>query len=224
MDKYKGIALVAVADGSMVLFWKDLWNRLVPSQAYPELFSFAKDQVITYQAALDKPQFIQNFNLPLTTQAHAQLINLQQHINSMHSEGDSDKWSYIRGNALFSTSKFYKALIGQRVTHPAYRWIWKSKCRLKHKVFCWLLLKDRLSTRDILRRKHMELDSDTCELCILQHLEIMAHLFFRCNFAKACWNSIGVTFISTGPILRIIGQIKEKLAVLFYMEIIILMM
>jgi hypothetical protein len=39
----------------------------------------------------------------------------------------------------------------------------------------------------------MELDSYTCDLCILQRPETGAHLFLRCNFAKACWNSIGVT-------------------------------
>jgi hypothetical protein len=44
----------------------------------------------------------------------------------------------------------------------------------------------------------------------------------RCNFAKACWNSIGVTFITTRPILQIFRIIKEKLSVPF-MEIIILM-
>lgn len=69
---------------------------------------------------MGKPQFIDNFNLPLTIQAHTQLTSLQQHINTVH-EREVDKWSYIWGNALFSTGKSYKALIGQRVTHPTYR-------------------------------------------------------------------------------------------------------
>jgi hypothetical protein len=38
----------------------------------------------------------------------------------------------------------------------------------KHKVFFWLFRKDRVSTRDILRRRGMEVDSYTCDLCILQ--------------------------------------------------------
>lgn len=77
MDKYKGLATVTVADGSTVLLWKDLWNGQIPSQAYPELLSFAKDQDITLKGALSTPQFIQNFDLPLTTQAHTQLGILQ---------------------------------------------------------------------------------------------------------------------------------------------------
>nr|TKW02024.1 hypothetical protein SEVIR_8G217500v2 [Setaria viridis] len=69
----------------------------------------------------------------------------------------------------------------------------------------------------------MNLDSYTCKLCILQRREIVNHLFFRCNFARACWNQIGVTYISTRTQWNIITQIKGKLGVPFYMEIIILM-
>jgi hypothetical protein len=137
--------------------------------------------------------------------------------------GDSDIWSYVWGNATFTTSKAYKALVGNRPVHPAFLWIWRSKCQMKHKVFFWLLLKDRLSTRDILQRKQRDLDSFTCNLCIRQRLETVAHLFFRCSFAKACWSSIGASVATTRPVLQIIHLIKGKLAVPFFMEIIILM-
>lgn len=46
------------------------------------------------------------------------------------------------------------------------------------------MLKDKLSTRDLVQRKGMELDSHTCDLCILQKNETTTHLFLRCNFAK----------------------------------------
>ncbi|RCV29028.1 hypothetical protein SETIT_5G450400v2 [Setaria italica] len=70
----------------------------------------------------------------------------------------------------------------------------------------------------------MNLDSYTCELCILQRSETAAHLFFRCNFAKACWNSIGISFTPTRSILRIVKQIKQRFAKPFFMEIVILLM
>ena len=114
-------------------------------------------------------------------------------------------------------------MIGTRMIHPAFKWIWTSKCQMKHKVFFWLLLKDRLSTKDILRRKNMQLDSYTCELCILQKIERTSHLFFRCRFAKACWNSIGISFSTTRNILQIISHIKRALHLPFAMDIIILM-
>jgi hypothetical protein len=31
-----------------------------------------------------------------------------------------------------------------------FRWLWKTCCQNKRKIFFWLLLKDRLSTRQLL--------------------------------------------------------------------------
>jgi hypothetical protein len=45
----------------------------------------------------------------------------------------------------------------------------------------------------MLRRKNMILESYSCENCSWQREETLYHLFLRCNFAKACWNSIGIT-------------------------------
>lgn len=94
---------------------------------------------------------------------------------------------------------------------------------MKHKVFFWLLLKDRLSTRDLLQRKNMDLDCYSCELCLRQRPETVLHLFLRCSFAKACWNSIGVSVVTSRPLPQIIKQIKHKLQVPFFMDVIILM-
>jgi hypothetical protein len=52
------------------------------------------------------------------------------------------------------------------------------------KVFRWLLLKDRLSTRNIPRRKHMNLDSYNYELRALGVEESTEHLFLHCPFAQ----------------------------------------
>ena len=62
-----------------------------------------------------------------------------------------------------------------------------------------------------------------CELCILQREESLKHLFFRCNFAKNCWPSIGLFYPAHLQPLQLIKRIKRGLAVPFYMEIIILM-
>lgn len=135
----------------------------------------------------------------------------------------NDRWTYIWGTSVFITSRAYKTIIGQRFVHPIFSWLWKSRCQMKHKVFFWLLLKDRLSTRDLSQRKRMTLESYTCDLCILQKRETVSHLFLRCNFVKACWQSIGVSVITTRSPQSIFRQIKDRLAVPFYMEIMILM-
>jgi len=66
--------------------------------------------------------------------------------------------------------------MGHKRIHPLFKWLWKTNCQMKHKgFFFWLLLKDGMDTRDILQRKGMQLDSFTCDLCILQRLETTIH-------------------------------------------------
>jgi hypothetical protein len=159
LDKYKNLASVLVAIGDTVLLWSDKWNGNIPAQLFPKLFSFARNPAITLQAAINNPLFLSNFFLPLSAQAHDQLQQLSILISNRPTVGDLDMWSYSWGNAKFSTTKAYKALVGSRPTHPTFLWIWRSKCQMKHKVFFWLLLKDKLSTRDLLQRQHLELNS-----------------------------------------------------------------
>lgn len=89
---------------------------------------------------------------------------------------------------MFSSSKAYKHLTGRALVHPVFSWIWKSTVQHKHKTFFWLLLKDRLSTRGLLRRRNMDLPSYTCVLCAADIEESMHHLFLQCSFAQQCWN------------------------------------
>lgn len=215
---------VSIKDGASTLFWHDLWNGQAIAHAFPELFSFSRNpRVIVRHLALLNP-ISQHFHLPLSTQAYQQYQGLIAMIQNVQNQQDPDLWIYNWGNAKFSTGKAYKSLVGHKHTHPTYNWLWNSKCQMKYKVsFFWLLLKDRLSTKELLQRKNMELDSYTCELCIRQRPETIPHLFLRCGFAKACWESIGVYTLNARNVSQNINRIKQQLSNSFFMEIIIIM-
>lgn len=55
----------------------------------------------------------------------------------------------------------------------------------EERSFFWLLRKDRLSTRGLLRRRNMELESYDCVLCHFDTEETV-HLFFHSPFAVCC--------------------------------------
>lgn len=59
--------------------------------------------------------------------------------------------------------------------------------QLIRKFFFWLVLRDRLNTRAMLRRRHMHLPDYHCVLCHCNVDEDLAHLLFHCPFAAACW-------------------------------------
>src|SRR5438105_171899 len=109
------------------------------------------------------------------------------------------------------------------LVHPIFRKLWKCSCQPRHKVFFWLLLKDRLNTRGLLRMKNMHLDSYACELCIWQEEETLEHLFLHCGFAKRCWELLGLIFPPDQVPLDVMQHFRAVLAVPFYLEIIILL-
>jgi hypothetical protein len=210
LGKFKSMSSVIVAEGNFVLFWKDRWIGQPLDLTYPELFSFAKNGNATFKSVASNFEISRIFSLPLSIQAHQQLNLLHQSLSNRQIRDGVDTWVYCWGNSIFSTSKTYKFLSSGALAHPVFRWIWKSRCQMKHKVFFWLLLVNRLNTRGLLQRRGMILDSYTCDLCILQLLETNAHLFLQCNFDKACWNSIGVNYSSSVTVLQIFEKNQER--------------
>jgi hypothetical protein len=77
--------------------------------------------------------------------------------------------------------------------------------------------------RSFLRHRSMQLDSYTCDNCILQLEEMILHLFLRCNFARRCWLIIGITPPRTLDLINTLLRIRMRLKVPWRMEIIIIM-
>jgi hypothetical protein len=82
-------------------------------------------------------------------------------------------------------AKLIRILLGTGI-HNAFKWLWRSSCQNKHKFFFWLLLKDRLSTRALLRRRNMHLPDYNCVLYGLSIEGGLVHLLFHCSFSVAC--------------------------------------
>jgi hypothetical protein len=68
----------------------------------------------------------------------------------------------------------------------------------------------------------MNLEFD-CELCLFQREEKLRYLFFKCPFAKNCWNLIGIMVPTWLKPERDTRHIKRVLRLTFAMEIIVIM-
>jgi hypothetical protein len=216
------MAKVTVSDGKSCLLWSDLWNDAIPELNFPELYSFAKKKQISVQEAKNTVDLPNLFHLPLSEEAFAQLSQLQDLLDSIQISEDKDQWLYIWNSGHFSSSKAYKSLSGHCWVHPAFKWLWRSCCQSKHRVFFWLLLKDRLSTRGLLRRRNMELESFNCVLCQGQEEESLHHLFIGCPFAAACWESIMLRIDQELSPVENLEWLRAQINQAFFMEIIIL--
>jgi hypothetical protein len=155
LGKFKEIASVNINLGDTCFLWHDLWGNSVQSQVYGQLFSFAKSVNISVFRAKSTTDIRTLFHLPISQESYAQLMSLAlaQEIVELSDSDQQDVWTYSWGSPFFSSTKAYKKLIGTRQLDVCFHWLWKCSAQKKHKVFFWLLLKDRLSTRNILRRK-----------------------------------------------------------------------
>jgi len=90
-------------------------------------------------------------------------------------------------------------------------------------VFFWLILKNRLNTRGVLRRRNMELESIHCVLCTEQPDETIEHLFTNCPFVVAAWNSINLNVRADFQLIQNLELLKDQINQSFFMEIILLL-
>jgi hypothetical protein len=174
-------------NGSTSLLWEDEWNGQVLKDQYRHLASYASNLHISSRMALQNHTFLDIFDLPLSNVAYDECQELEQLLNLHLDELENDSWAYQWG-ATFSVSKAYATL-----THSNNPMLLNGLGKLvakKHKVFGWLLLKYRLSTKDILFRKRFFLPDYSCIMCNDNVRETRSHLFFHCKFAKECWNYI----------------------------------
>lgn len=80
--------------------------------------------------------------------------------------------------------------MGPHDTHLLFKDLWKATSRIRHKIFFWLLLHDRVSSRSLLKRKNFLLQSYECAICQDHVEETSLHLLWDCHFALSCWDSI----------------------------------
>jgi hypothetical protein len=203
-DKFESMSSCSPNKGNSVAFWSGNWTNPKLSETYPQLFSFTRKPKCSLRFFIDQEMSL-IFSLPLSVQANQQLNEIRN--NLLQAAWDvniEDVWTYTWGNTKFSSREAYKILVGQSEASPLFSWLWKSSNLGNHKFFFWLLLRDRLNTRHMLRRKHMHLDDYTCALCSTNLEETSLHHFFQCPLSKDCWDSIAIHWELSLPPLDMI--------------------
>ena len=97
---YRGIATCTVGDGSFVSFWDDLWSGEILSTKYPWLFSFALNPDVSVNQVMLSDDLDTIFNLPISEPAFTELLDLQQHIQSVAFDHNSkEQWIFFMGKS-----------------------------------------------------------------------------------------------------------------------------
>jgi hypothetical protein len=132
-----------------------------------------------------------------------------------------DQWCYIWGSTRYSSVKVYNLPYKQIQPPQYFLWLWKSRCSNKLRVFAWLLLMDRLHTRNILRRKKLKIEGNNynCVLCDKGREETAFHLFFSCPFSKICWDTINIGWDSNQNFETMMVTVKQRSSHQFFMDL-----
>ena len=195
MDIYHGITTCIPAAGDTILLWKDVWRDERPlMDTHEHLFSYTKNEDISLAQYYNDIGHEDNFLLPLSMEARSELGNLQEIMEGINLEAmGTDEWILCWGDVDFKPQKFYKYMFRNVLTPTCITSIWKSKCIMRHKVFAWLMLNDRVNTRDLLLRRHFNIGEDhNCLVCDMEVLERNTHLFYDYPFATKCWETVGI--------------------------------
>ena len=78
---------------------------------------------------------------------------------------------------------------------------------------------DRLNTKTMLRRRHLNIQDDVlCVLCNQGADEDIDHLFFTCPFVVQCWTSINFSWDVSLPLAERLMRANEVHALDFFVE------
>ena len=98
-------------------------------------FLLQKNKRVTFNKEFHTEPLHLLFHLPLSVEAYNQFLLLENKVDNFQLTADKDWWTYIWGTSQFSSQKAYRHLLGHADTHPVFKWLWKSCCQNKHKVF-----------------------------------------------------------------------------------------
>ena len=101
-----------------------------------------------------------------------------------------DQWIWVaEPSGCYSARSAYRVIregIPTEGQDGGFKELWKLKVPPKVAMFVWRLIKDRLPTRDNLKKKRVELQDYLCPFCRLED-ESASHLFFHCRKIIPLW-------------------------------------
>jgi hypothetical protein len=224
MPNYLNCCTVQVKAGDSVVFWIDKWAGRPLSNIFPILFSFAIDTHLSVKDVLNGEDRSQLFALPLSVHAFEEFQSLQAQLDSFRLQpSEHDEWKTIWNDGAYSSSRYYKHCFKDQKASLVFSWIWKSKVMLRIRVFAWLMVSDRLNTRDMIRRRHWNVtDVFHYVLCPTHTTEDWQHLFFKCSFSIRIWNYLQIEWTDGDSYEEVFSAARKDFGKPFFAEVVIL--
>lgn len=219
-ELYGSITSCILGDGSSILFWKDNWVGDSLLQLMPNIAQFVRFPDMSIKEVHEASCLEDLLLIPISQAAASELDDLRDLISQFNLTQGPDQRVFCWGNDRYAANKLYKMAFASTPAPPIFRLAWKSKITPRIKFFAWLILLDRLNTRDMLTRRHFNVQPNAlCALCNQGEVETIEHLFFDCPLARRCWNKLNVTWTMDNDISARIINTRMVTALPYFMEI-----
>ena len=138
------------------------------------------------------------FYLTISQEAAAELTILEGWLLNLQRDPLlPDQWVWPSKSGSFSAKGFYTIMHSHMPTIMPCKWLWKSRCTMKIKVFGWLLFFDRLNTKDMLVRRHWRSQAED-NLCVICNAYVHEDSLI-CSSSAISAQECGTTSRLTGP-------------------------
>ncbi|KAL5170075.1 putative ribonuclease H protein [Glycine soja] len=186
-----------VGDGAKIRFWKDKWREgdLTLQAKYPALFQISTQQnhSINSMGLLIDNRWEWQFQWRRNLFEHeistaAEFMADIEHVHIQPSARDLLLWNADPGGSYTTKSAYnlLKANDRQAPVDSATKIIWTLKIPPRAIAFAWRIFKNRLPTKDNLRRRHVVLLSFNCPLCDMEE-ESVGHVMYSCIKTRHIW-------------------------------------
>jgi zinc-binding in reverse transcriptase len=178
-----------VGNGHSINFWLDNWyNDYLLSIQFPLVYAKTKSVRPSLSEVWNGGQIKLNLSRGVSIAMRhekSQLLSILQNLRFTQSD-DLAVWVW-EPTGLYTIKSLYTFLCFGGVKTYLSKSVWSLKIPLKHKLFLWMLLNNKILTKDNLCKRNWTGDI-TCVFCSAP--ESVDHLFFKCPFISTFWKHV----------------------------------
>ena len=188
-----------MGNGLNTSFWKSNWIGNQPlAVQFPSLFDLAYDKDISVNKVLVSNFEALSFRRRIIGNLRVLFDDLMNCCNHFSLSDQDDRIVWGLDKKVFSVNSLYKRNVMDQVSVP-YKFLWKSKLPQKIKIFIWLVVRNKILTKDNLKKRNW---NGSQECCFCGGDESIDHLFFSLSHCEI--------YVESDPSGFELGGVSEK--------------